>query len=155
MLLQYTGEARDDGGATHGGWKLVRVGHGDRAELEGGRTLRSLDVADGEVLRLTGREERTVVPVFDDIVDAIATARRDRIDGRSINPGVGAGALVAATLAAAFTLFMRGRTYVDAYIAGAVALALLGLGTAAMKGVGERVLATTTAACGVPFAFVC
>jgi type VII secretion integral membrane protein EccD len=155
MLLQYTGEARDDGGASHGGWKLVRVGHGDRAELEGGRTLRSLDIADGEVLRLTGREERTVVPVFDDIVDAIATARRERIDGRSINPGVGAGALVAAMLAAAFTLFMRGRTSVDAYIAGAVALALLGLGTAAMKGIGERVLATTTAACGVPFAFLC
>ncbi len=155
MLLQYTGEAREDGGGTHGGWKLVRVGHGDRSEMEGGRTLRSLDVADGEVLRLTAREEPTVVPVFDDIVDAIATTRRDRIDVRSINPGVGAGAFAAAMVAGAFTLFLRGRTYVDAYIAGAVALALLGLGTAAMKGIGERILATTTAASGVPFALVC
>ncbi len=155
MLLQYTGEARDDGGGTHGGWKLVRVGHGDRSEMEGGRTLRSLDVADGEVLRLTGREDRTVVPVFDDIVDAIATTRRDRINARSINPGVGAGVFVAAMIAAAVTLFLRGRVYVDAYIAGAVALALLGLGTAAMKGVGERILASATAASGVLFAFVC
>ncbi len=155
MLLQYTGEAREDGGGTHGGWKLVRVGHGDRSEMEGGRTLRSLDVADGEVLRLTGREDRTIVPVFDDIVDAIATTRRDRINARSINPGVGAAVFVAAMVAAAFTLFLRGRTYVDAYIAGAVALALLGLGTAAMKGVGERIVASATAASGVLFAFVC
>ncbi len=56
---------------------------------------------------------------------------------------------------AAFTLFVRGRTYVDAYIAGAVALALLGLGTATVKGIGERIVATTTAASGVPFALVC
>lgn len=155
MLLQYTGEAREDGGGTHGGWKLVRVGHGDRSEMEGGRTLRSLDVADGEVLRLTGREDRTIVPVFDDIVDAIATTRRDRINARSINPGVGAGVFVLAMVAAEFTLFLRGRSYVDAYIAGAVALALLGLGTAAMKGVGERIVASATAASGVLFAFVC
>lgn len=152
MLLQYTGEARDDGGGQHGGWKVVRVGHG---ELDGGRTLRSLDVADGEVLRLTPREESTVVPVFDDIVDAIATTRRERINTRSINPGVGAGVLAAATGAAALTLFFRGRTVVDAYIAGAVALALLGLATATMKGVGDRILATTTAICGVPFALLC
>ena len=33
MLLQYAGEVRDDGGGQHGGWKLVRVGHG---ELDGG-----------------------------------------------------------------------------------------------------------------------
>ena len=88
MLLQYAGELRDDGGGQHGGWKLVRVGYG---ELDGGRTLRSLDVADGEVLRLAAREERDVVPVFDDIVDAIAAARRDRINTRSVNPGLGAG----------------------------------------------------------------
>lgn len=155
MLLQYTGEARDDGGGTHGGWKLMRVGHGERGELEGGRTLRSLDVADGEVLRLTGREDRTVVPVFDDIVDAIATTSRERINTRSINPGVGAGVFAAAMAAAAFALFVRDRTVVDAYVAGAVALALLGLGTATMKGVGERVLATTTAVSGVPFAVLC
>jgi type VII secretion integral membrane protein EccD len=155
MLLQYTGEARDDGGGTHGGWKLTRVGHGERSEMEGGRTLRSLDVADGEVLRLTAREDRTVAPVFDDIVDAIATTRRERLNTRSINPGVGAGVLAAAMAAAAFTLFVRGRSYVDAYIAGAVTLALLGLGTASVKGIGERILATTTAVSGVPFAFVC
>ncbi|HEY8301581.1 MAG TPA: type VII secretion integral membrane protein EccD [Jatrophihabitans sp.] len=155
MLLQYTGEARDDGGGTHGGWKLTRVGHGERSELEGGRTLRSLDVADGEVLRLTAREDRTVAPVFDDIVDAIATTRRERLNTRAINPGVGAGVLAAAMSVAAFTLFVRGRSYVDAYIAGAVALALLGLGTATVKGIGERIIATTAAASGVPFAVVC
>jgi type VII secretion integral membrane protein EccD len=152
MLLQYTGELRDDAGGNHGGWKLMRVGHG---ELEGGRTLRSLDVADGDVLRLTAREERTIVPVFDDIVDAIATTRRERINTRSINPGVGAGVFAAALAAAALTIYFRGRTVVDAYIAGAVALALLGLGTAAMKGVGDRILSTTTAAAGVPFALLC
>jgi type VII secretion integral membrane protein EccD len=152
MLLQYTGETHDDGGGQHGGWKLMRVGHG---ELEGGRTLRSLDVADGEVLRLTGREEDTVVPVFDDIVDAIATTRRERINTRSINPGVASGVLAAAMAAAALTLFYRDVTVVDAYVAGAVAVALLGLATATVKGVGDRILATTAAASGVPFAFIC
>lgn len=158
MLLQYTGEARDDGGGAHGGWKLTRVGHGgphEHGELEGGRTLRSLDVADGEVLRLTAREDRTVAPVFDDIVDAIAATRRERLNTAGINPGVGAAVLAAAMSLAAFTLFLRGRNYVDAYLAGAVALALLGLGTATVKGVGDRIVATTAAASGVPFALVC
>ncbi len=107
MLLQYAGELRDDGGGQHGGWKLVRVGHG---ELDGGRTLRSLDVADGEVLRLAAREERDVVPVFDDIVDAIAAARRDRINTRSVNPGLGAAVVVAAMAVGALTLLYRSAT---------------------------------------------
>ena len=152
MLLQYAGEARDDGGGQHGGWKLVRVGHG---ELDGGRTLRSLDVADGEVLRLAAREERTVVPVFDDIVDAIAATRRDRINARSINPGVGAGIIVATMAVAALTLFYRDVSVVDAYAAGGIALALLGVATAVAKGAGDRIIATATAASGVPFAVVC
>jgi type VII secretion integral membrane protein EccD len=152
MLLQYAGEAHDDGGGQHGGWKLMRVGRG---ELDGGRTLRSLDVADGEVLRLAAREERSVVPVFDDIVDAIASARRDRINTRSINPGVGAGAIVAIMVAAAFTLLQRGDQTVDAYIAGAIAIALLGIATAVAKGTGDRIIATATAAAGVPLALVC
>jgi type VII secretion integral membrane protein EccD len=152
MLLQYAGEMHDDGGGQHGGWKLVRVGHG---ELDGGRTLRSLDVADGEVLRLVAREEREIVPVFDDIVDAIAAARSDRINTRSVNPGLGAGVIVAAMAVAALTLFYRDVSVVDAYIAGGIALALLGLATAVSKGSGDRILATATAASGIPFTVVC
>jgi type VII secretion integral membrane protein EccD len=152
MLLQYAGELHDDGGGQHGGWKLVRVGHG---ELDGGRTLRSLDVADGEVLRLLAREERDVVPVFDDIVDAIAAARRDRINTRSVNPGLGAATVVAAMAVAALTLLYRPASVVDAYIAGGVALALLGLATAVAKGTGDRILATATAASGLPFTMLC
>jgi type VII secretion integral membrane protein EccD len=152
MLLQYSGELHDDGGGQHGGWKLLRVGYG---ELEGGRTLRSLDVADGEVLRLVAREEREIAPVFDDIVDAIAAARRDRINMRSVNPGLGAGVIAFAMAVAALTVFYRGADVVDAYIAGGVALALLGLATVVAKGAGDRVLATATAASGLPFTFVC
>ena len=152
MLLQYAGETHDDGGGRHGGWKLMRVGHG---ELDGGRTLRSLDIADGEVLRLAPREERTIVPVFDDIVDAIATTRRENINTRSVNPGLGAGVIVAAMVAAAFTLAARTPSSADAYIAGGVALALLGLATATMKGTGERVVATAAAAGGLPFMLIC
>jgi type VII secretion integral membrane protein EccD len=152
MLLQYSGELHDDGGGQHGGWKLLRVGYG---ELEGGRTLRSLDVADGEVLRRTAREDRTVAPVFDDIVDAIATTRRERLNTRSINPGLGAGGVALAMAVGALTVFYRGADVVDAYIAGGVALALLGLATAVAKGAGDRVLATATAASGLPFTFVC
>lgn len=152
MLLQYAGEVRDDGGGQHGGWKLTRVGYG---ELEGGRTLRSLDVADGEMLRLVAREERELAPVFDDIVDAIATSRRDRINTRGVNPGLGAAAIVATTAVAALTVVYRGAEVVDAYIAAGVAIALLGLATAVAKGTADRILATATAASGLPFAFVC
>src|SRR5579875_1139370 len=152
MLLQYAGEIRDDGGGQHGGWKLTRVGYG---ELEGGRTLRSLDVADGEVLRLVAREERELAPVFDDIVDAIATSRRDRINTRSVNPGLGAGVIVATMAVAALTVVYRGAEVVDAYIAAGIAIALLGLATAVAKGTGDRILATATAASGLPFVFVC
>ena len=152
MLLQYAGEMHDDGGGQHGGWKLVRVGYG---ELDGGRTLRSLDVADGEVLRLAAREEREVVPVFDDIVDAIAAARLGRINTRSVNPGLGAAVIVVAMAVGALTLLYRTASVVDAYIAGGVALVLLGLATAVAKGAGDRVLATATAAAGIPFTMVC
>jgi type VII secretion integral membrane protein EccD len=152
MLLQHTGDLDDDGDGPHGGWQLLGVGH---AELDGGRTLRSLDVVDGDVLRLVARDERAAVPIFDDIVDAIATARRDRINTRGINPGMGAGVLVAALLAAAFTLFRREISVADAYLAGGISLALLGLATAVAKGSGDRVVATAAAASGVPFAMVC
>jgi type VII secretion integral membrane protein EccD len=152
MLLQYAGQPGDDGGGMHGGWKLVRVGHG---ELDGGRTLRSLDVVDGEVLRLTAREERSVVPVFDDIVDVVAAARRDCINTRSSNPGMGAGVVVATMLVAAMTLLYRDRNVADAYLAGGAALLLLGLATAVARGSGDRMTATATAAAGIAFAVVC
>lgn len=157
MLLQVTGEAREDGGGAHGGWKLVRAGHG---ELDGGRTLRALDVADGELLRLAPREEPTVVPIYDDVVDAIASTRRERINARSMNPGLAAGLIVAAMAAAALTLFLRGlreagTTTVDAYVAGGLSLVLLGLAAAIAHGYRSRILATATAAAGIPTAFVC
>lgn len=156
-LLQYAGEARDDGGASHGGWKLLRVGHG---ELDGGRTLRSLDVIDGEVLRLVPREEESVAPVFDDIVDAIATTRRDRINARSVNPGLGAAVIVTTMAVVALAVYTRGvspvkASAVNAYISGAIALALLGLATAIAQGYRDRIIATATAASGIPLTVVC
>jgi type VII secretion integral membrane protein EccD len=157
MLLQYAGETGEDGGSGHGGWKLVRVGHG---ELDGGRTLRSLDVTDGEVLRLVPREERSVAPVFDDIVDAIATTRRDRINARSVNPGLGAAVIVTTMAVVAVTLYVRGVTRfkvstADAYISGGIALALLGLATAIAQGYRNRIVATATAASAIPLTVVC
>jgi type VII secretion integral membrane protein EccD len=55
----------------------------------------------------------------------------------------------------ALTLLYRSATVVDAYIAGGVALALLGLATAVAKGTGDRILATATAASGLPFTLIC
>lgn len=152
MLLQYAGELHEDGGGGHGGWKLVRVGHG---ELDGGRTLRSLDVADGEVLRLVEREARVVVPIFDDIVDAVAAARTDRINTRSVNPGLGAGTVVAALSVAALTLLYRGVSVVDAYLAAGIAVVALGLAAAVSRGSGNRIVATATAAGALPLTMVC
>lgn len=151
-LLEYTGEVHDDGGGQHAGWQLSRIGHG---ELDGGRTLRSLDVVDGEVLRLTPRESRTPPPLFDDIVDAIASAQRQRLNRRSANPGIGAAAIIAAFAAGAVTMFYRSGKVSDAYLCGAIALALLGIGTAVAKGARSRVIGTAITASGIPYALLC
>ncbi len=151
LLLDLVGERRDDGGGQHGGWKLARVG-GD--ELPSDRTLRSLEILDGTALHLTPRESARSAPIYDDVVDAIAATVRRRMSARSSNPAVGAAAAAAGLAVSAVTLLYRGHDTVNTYLAVATALVALGLGAAIARGPGERVIAATVAAGGLPFAFI-
>lgn len=76
-LLRYAGEDLADDGATHGGWALRRLGG---PPLDTGRTVAELDIHDGEMLYLTPRADASPEVVFDDVVDAVATATRQRAD---------------------------------------------------------------------------
>ncbi|MCM0676772.1 type VII secretion integral membrane protein EccD [Micromonospora phytophila] len=74
-LLRYAGEDLADEGVRHGGWSLARLGG---QPLDGGRTATQLGVRDGEVLYFNPRSATAPEIVFDDVVDAVATATNQR-----------------------------------------------------------------------------
>ncbi|MFI7577684.1 type VII secretion integral membrane protein EccD [Micromonospora sp. NPDC049497] len=74
-LLRYAGEDLADDGVRHGGWSLARLGG---APLDGGLTAAQLGVRDGEVLHFQPRAATAPEIVFDDVVDAVATATNQR-----------------------------------------------------------------------------
>ena len=74
-LLRQAGEELADDGAAHGGWALTRLGG---APLDGGRSALQLNIRDGEMLFFTPRSAVAPEVVFDDVVDAVATATNDR-----------------------------------------------------------------------------
>jgi type VII secretion integral membrane protein EccD len=74
-LLRYAGDdLADDPGAKEG-WTLTRLGG---VSLDSSRTPAQLDVHDGELLYLRPRGADAPQPVFDDVVDAVATATQQR-----------------------------------------------------------------------------
>jgi type VII secretion integral membrane protein EccD len=74
MLLTMVDESSPDGGATHGGWCLARLG-GEAIDPD--RSLSSLGVIDGDLLQIRRRNDNPPAPLFDDVVDAIAKATPD------------------------------------------------------------------------------
>jgi type VII secretion integral membrane protein EccD len=74
-LLFHAGRHLADDGVTHGGWALTRVGG---APLDSGRSASQLEIRDGEILFLTPRATAAPEVVFDDVVDAVATATLER-----------------------------------------------------------------------------
>ncbi|MGN9774567.1 type VII secretion integral membrane protein EccD [Micromonospora sp. H33] len=74
-LLRYAGEDLADEGVRHGGWSLARLGG---PPLDGGRTAAQLGIRDGEILYFNPRAAATPEIVFDDVVDAVATATNQR-----------------------------------------------------------------------------
>lgn len=80
-LLDMVGERSDDGGALHDGWQLSRAG-GQALDLS--RSIRAQDITDGSALRLTHRQPVQSAPIYDDVVDAIASRTRESLNDRSI-----------------------------------------------------------------------
>lgn len=95
-VLQHAGTDPADEALDRGGWTLGRLGG---APLDTDRTAAQLDIRDGEVLYLTTRGHAPPEVVFDDVVDAVATATERRAghwstaDTRWFGVGLGVAAL--------------------------------------------------------------
>jgi type VII secretion integral membrane protein EccD len=74
-LLRYAGKDLADDGVTQGGWVLSRLGG---LTLDSSRSPAQLEIRDGDLLYLTPRSATAPEVVFDDVVDAVATATQQR-----------------------------------------------------------------------------
>ncbi|MBO0869493.1 MAG: type VII secretion integral membrane protein EccD, partial [Micromonosporaceae bacterium] len=74
-LLGHAGADLGDDPAARDGWTLSRLGG---APLDSSYSPAQLDVRDGELLYLRPRGDEAPAAVFDDVVDAVATAARQR-----------------------------------------------------------------------------
>ena len=110
-LLHYASGGPDatdlaDAGAAQGGWVLARLG---KAPLNPDLSARQLGIVDGEELYLTPYSQTGPEMVFDDVIDAVATAAEERAGrwtpatSRAFGIGLGTVALLAGAAAALVT----------------------------------------------------
>lgn len=149
MVLDMVGE-RDDPGTEHDGWTIA---FDDGRQLEVARTLRSLDVLDGTLLRLVPRGNEVPPIVYDDVIDAIAKTVRDRHDHRSARSVTGAAIAGTALVLGALVLFYRTHQFGNAVLVLAATAAIIAA-AAAVDRAGERLLGVTLATVGSLYAVV-
>jgi len=75
VLLRYSGDELGDDPAARQGWTLSRL---DGVLLNSSHTPAELEVRDGDVLYLRPRGDEAPVLVYDDVIDAVATATREQ-----------------------------------------------------------------------------
>lgn len=159
LVVEMANERSADGGSTHGGWVLAKLGD---APLDPSRTLASLGVVDGELLQLRRRNENPPPPLFDDVVDAIAEARPDNFRPWTPETAKRAGHIAGglALAVAAVALFMGGSLYggsglTAAIVGGLGAIGALALGSVLAKAYHDPETGVLVAAAGgLPLAFV-
>ncbi|MGV9210958.1 type VII secretion integral membrane protein EccD [Micromonospora sp. RB23] len=151
-LLRYAGEDLADDGVRHGGWALSRLGS---APLDGGRTAAQLGVRDGEVLYFNPRSAAAPEIVFDDVVDAVATATTQRPGSwqveatRSFSVLFAAAAFGAGAVAALFT----GPPHLPAALAAVLVAVALLVGAAVLaRAVGDSRTGSVLAMGGLLYA---
>ncbi|MFI5842769.1 type VII secretion integral membrane protein EccD [Catenuloplanes sp. NPDC051500] len=123
-VLKHAGEEVADQGAAQGGWALARLGG---RPLDSSRTAVELEIRDGEMLYFTPRAEARPEVVFDDIVDAVATATQKR-EGRwdtAMTRRFSVGFAAVALLAGAIGVLFAGPPQLPGGIAGLASAALL------------------------------
>jgi len=146
-VLRYAGEHLADDRAGREGWVLSRLGG---PALDSDRSPEQLEVRDGELIYLRPRGADLPEPVFDDVVDAVATATQDRV-GRwqpATSRLFGLAAGVVTLLAGAVMVLFAGPPQ--------LASAVVGLGTAVVGLAAAIVLARAVgdSRTGVVFAVV-
>ncbi|MFU8852258.1 type VII secretion integral membrane protein EccD [Micromonospora sp. SL1-18] len=153
-LLRYAGEDLADEGVRHGGWGLSRLGG---QPLDGGRTAAQLGVRDGEVLYFNPRAAAAPEIVFDDVVDAVATATNQRPGTWQVGTTRGfavlfAGAALAAGAVAA--LFAGPPQLPGALAALVVAVALVVSAAVLSRAVGDSRTGVVLAMGGLGYAAI-
>ncbi len=136
-LLRYAGEGLADEGAPAGGWVLSRLGG---PALDSGQSAGQLDIRDGEVLYFAPPGGTADEMVFDDVVDAVATATQTRA-GRWQTGTTRRFSVVVAALAllggAAVMLFAGPPLPLAAGVCLVVALALIVCGSVLARAFGQ------------------
>ncbi|MEE6261330.1 type VII secretion integral membrane protein EccD [Plantactinospora sonchi] len=135
------------------GWALSRIGG---PPLSPGLTVAAASLSDGEVLQLSTRPAYQTPLLFDDVVDAIASAARTRRGAWRPRVGRRLGLATAAVLftgATALLLAGLAGTPQTPIAAGVVAVALLLAGGALARAYGDVGAAGACAAAGTVTAF--
>jgi ESX secretion system protein EccD len=144
--------ATPDGGSSHGGWCLSRPAG---AELNPARTLEALGVLDGDILHLRPRSLDPPPPIFDDVLDAVATSARADIRGWRPDHArwFASAACVVLTITAAAVLVRFGQSDGAAAVGGVAATLFIGVAAVFERGYGETTLGVALAAGAWPLAF--
>lgn len=153
QLVRMSGAAPTVGTAVNPGWTLARLGG---APLEPGLTVAGAGVDDGELLYLQPRGRSSAPLLFDDVVDAIASAAQTRrgVWGPATARRAALVAAVPAFLGAALLLLPAASGPWAAIGAGALALVLLAGGLAVSRAWGDSLAGTVCGVAAVPVAFV-
>jgi len=154
MVLDMAREGAPDGGASHGGWCLARLG--DTA-IDPSRTLGSLGIVDGELLQMRRRAENPPPPLFDDVADAIAVSAPDSFrpwtEATARVLGQVAGGLALVTAAGA--VLRAGPGLAAAVVAGVGAMVAVAVGAVIARIYRDVTTGVLVAAGGLPLAFGC
>ncbi|GAB3147927.1 type VII secretion integral membrane protein EccD [Micromonospora sonneratiae] len=152
QLVRLLSTDADRGGGA--GWELRRLGG---PPLDSAVTVTGAGIRDGEVLYLSVVDRRATPMLFDDVVDAIASAAADRpgvwraTASRNVGGAVGALAFTAVAVAVGFSGLSASTV---ALLSGALALALLIAGGALSRAFGDRGLGAVVTIGGLPAALV-
>jgi type VII secretion integral membrane protein EccD len=153
-LLMYAGEHLADEGAAQGGWQLSRLGG---RVLDNSSTAAQLEIRDGELLYLTPRGSAVGEMVFDDIVDAVATATENRAGRWRVDHTrrVALSCAAAASLAGAVALPLAGSlTMLAGAIGLGVGLALVVAAAVLARAFGQSRSSGVLALVALPYAMV-
>ncbi len=153
-LLRHAGAELPDAGLVHGGWALQRLGE---TPFDISKSATALAIRDGEVLYLRPRQAQLPELAFDDVVDAIATASRDRSTRwqpqttRRTGLAIGVVALVLGALVVALS---GPRWIAPSALAGGVAIALVVAGAVLSRALGDGAAGVVLGYAAMPYAFL-
>ncbi len=139
-ILHQAGEYYIDEAGDNGGWILARLGE---EAIDTGHSCSQLGINDGEMLYLNPADAAKPEVVFDDIIDAIATAteqrgnRWDYLATKRFSVGVGTAALTVGAIAILLTGHLA-----SAIVGLSIAAILVGASALLSRAVGDSRAAT-------------